>query len=95
MHRLPVVVAVTCVITLGAVGPAHAEGPTPRGPEGGGCGASFDPLTVEEAAAISPAAGAVAAKDDVNQDQLICLKFLPRRPGGGGVIVDNDAVGRG
>lgn len=70
---------------------AAADAPLPRGPEGG-CGQAFQLLTIAEADAIDPAAGVVARRDDVNQDALVCLKFGPK---GGGVIVDNKAVGRG
>ena len=74
--------------------PASAEGPSPRGPVGG-CGAGFELATIEQLTALNPRAGAFALEVDVNQDEQVCSKLLVRRPAGGGVIVDNVAVGRG
>jgi hypothetical protein len=89
------VAAAPFVLVLATPFPASADGPLPRGPVGGGCGAGFTIITVEDAAAISPGAGAVALESDFNQDGQVCIKFLNRRPSGGGTLVENAAVGRG
>ncbi len=86
-------IAAAAMSAVAAPSAASADGPVPRGPVGG-CGQGFEVVTQEEAAAISPGAGAAALEVDVNDDGSVCIKFLDRRPVGGGTMVDNVAVGR-
>jgi hypothetical protein len=49
-------------------------------------------LTVEAIIAIAPPSAAEGiAGSDYNDDGLLCLQ---RFPGGGGLVIDNNAVGR-
>ena len=72
---------------------AHAAAPTPRGPVGG-CGAGFELVSVQDFSARFPAGAAVFAREDTNLVGQICVRLNPPQQGEGGVVEDNNAVGR-
>lgn len=93
MRRTFVIAAVGLVLVTGTA-TAHAAAPTPRGPVGG-CGAGFQLFSVAEISERFPLGAAVFAGEDSNLDGQVCVRFDPPQQGEGGVVEDNNAVGRG
>jgi hypothetical protein len=92
MRRTFVCVAVGLLSLSGAT-IAHAAPPAPRGPIGG-CGAGFQLTSVAEISERFPLGAPVFAREDSNLDGQVCVRLSPPQQGEGGVVEDNNAVGR-
>ena len=92
MRRILVPVAGLVLVATTTV-TAHAAAPSPRGPVGG-CGAGFQQVSVADFSAEFPLGAPVFAREDSNLDGQICVRLNPPQQGEGGVVEDNNAVGR-
>ena len=91
--RLTFACAAVGLVLVTGTATAHAAPPTPRGPEGG-CGAGFQLFSVEEISKRFPRGAEIFAREDSNLDGNVCVRFNPPQLGEGGVVEDNNAVGR-
>jgi len=88
-----VAAAATALLVALPASSATAAAPSPRGPVGG-CGAGLQLLSLQT---IAERYGRTPTAFDVNKDGFVCLRLAPPPQEGVflGIVVDNNAAGRG